>query len=109
MIALEAWPVRRMLGVLVAWWVVSNVALAWQLVDTIPIDQPFSALSADGLRLVGVTTVALLAPGFLVAGWKALLVAAGRSSIRTQVDHGLIILFALWAVGLPLVLVSGLA
>jgi hypothetical protein len=55
------------------------------------------------------TTFAWLLPGLVLGGWKALLVAARRSDVRTGTDRGLMILFALWAVGWPTVWAASLA
>jgi hypothetical protein len=48
-----------------------------------------------------------MAPGFILGGWKALLVAAGRSTTRTTTDRVLVAVFALCLIGWPLFVTAG--
>ena len=66
-------------------------------------------LTVHALEIVAFISGAWIVPGFALGGWKVLLVAAGRSSVRTGTDRGLSIVFAAWAIGWPLfVLAIGL-
>ena len=71
----------------------------------LPVDVQFQWFSWQGLETLAVLGVSWLVPGFVVGGWKALLIASGRSSVRTATDKVLIALFALWAIGWPLSMV----
>ena len=87
---------------LVAWWVLSVVVVAMVLLDYLWLPSDEAWWSLDNLAFVGVAASLWLTPGFLLGGWKALLVAAGRSGIRTRTDKALVVVFAAWAVGWPL-------
>jgi hypothetical protein len=93
---------RRTSSCLVVTWVASVVAV--DLVATpllLPVDVQFRWLSWQGLETLAVVGASWLIPGFVLGGWKALLVASGWSSVRTATDKVLIALFALWAIGWP--------
>ena len=97
---------RRTSSCLVGWWLVSVIAL--DLVVTplfLPVDVRFRWLSWQGLQDMALVGAAWLVPGFFLGGWKALLVASGRSSVRTATDKVLIALFGLWAIGWPVFVV----
>lgn len=100
---LPRWSDRTAVRWLVGWWVGSIVALVWLAAYyLIPVDVQFRWLSIQGLEIFALLTAAWLAPGFVLGGWKALLVAVGRSSIRTGADKALLIVFSLQAIGWPL-------
>jgi hypothetical protein len=107
---LPGWSDRRLARWLVAWWVGSVVTLVLLAAYyVLPIDVQTEWLSWWGLRIIGMMTAAWLFPGFLLGGWKALLVAAGRSSIRTTTDKALIVVFSLWAFGWPVIILIDVA
>ena len=104
----DAWFDRRAARYLVAWWIGSIITLAgvmFQLV--IPMDRQPDLLSLRSLEIVAFVSGAWLLPGFVLGGWKALLVATGRSAVRTGTDRVLVIVFAAWAIGWPLFVLLG--
>lgn len=93
---------------LVAWWVLSVLVLVWlAVIFLIPSDVQFQW--QDNLRLIPVMTAGWLLPGFAFGGWKALLVAAKRSDVRTGTDRALMIVFAIWSIGWPALWMTTLA
>ena len=103
---LPRWSGRTTARYLVGWWVGSIVALALLAAYfVVPVDVRFQWLSVQGLEIVALLSAVWLVPGFVLGGWKALLVAFGCSSVRTGADRVLIVVFSLWAVGWPLVVV----
>jgi hypothetical protein len=88
---------RRTARYLVGWWVSSVVTFsglaAYYL---LPVDIQLRWLSWDGFEIIGRLMAFWLISGLVVGGWKALLVAAGRSSIRTAADRAVIAIFILW-------------
>jgi hypothetical protein len=74
----------------------------------LPVDVQFTWLSMQGLTIMALIAGAWLVPGFVLGGWKALLVAVGRSGVTTGTDKALMVVFALWAVGWPLFVVLSL-
>jgi hypothetical protein len=91
---------------LVGWWVGSIVALACLAAYyVIPVDVQFRWLSVQGLEIIAFMIASWLIPGFVLGGWKALLVAVGRSAVRTGTDRALIVVFSLWAIAWPILVV----
>lgn len=88
---------RRTAAYLVAWWLGSVITFsglaAYYL---LPVDIEFRWLSWEGLEMVGRLIAVWLVSGLLMGGWKAILVATGRSSIRTGFDKAVIAVFILW-------------
>ncbi len=98
---------RRTSSWLVAWWVASVIALDVVVTPLfLPVDVRFHWLSWQGLESVALIGAYWLIPGFVLGGWKALLIGCGWSSVRTATDRVLITLFALWASGWPLTVVA---
>ncbi|HEY3764781.1 MAG TPA: hypothetical protein VGL44_06450 [Gaiellales bacterium] len=91
---------------MIGWWLGSAIAVAclWAVYFA-PVDVQFTWQSRLGVEIFGAFATALLAPGFVLGGWKALLVAAGRSAIRTRWDRAIATVFALWAVVSPVFVV----
>ena len=84
----SAWFDRRTARWLVAWWVGSVVTLALLWFEfEVPLDTQPHLLSVWGLRTVVLISAAWLVPGFVLGGWKVLLVAAGRSAVLTGTDR----------------------
>jgi hypothetical protein len=99
---LPRWSDQLYARYLIGWWLGSSIFVAWLwAVYFAPVDVEFTWLSRLGLEIFCMFGAGLLAPGFVLGGWKALLVAAGRSAIRTRTDKALAVVFALWAVGWP--------
>ncbi len=65
-------------------------------------DVQFRWLSWQGIETLAILGASWLVPGFVLGGWKAMLVACGWSSVRTATDKVFIALFAFWAIGWPL-------
>lgn len=104
----SAWFDRRAARCLVAWWVGSIITLACVMFQLlIPMDRQPHLLSVWGLEIAGFMSAAWLVPGFVLGGWKVLLIAAGRSAVRTGTDRVLVIVFAAWAIGWPLFILLG--
>ncbi len=95
---------RRRARYLVGWWLGSVVTFsglaAYYL---LPVDVQFRWLSRAGFEMIGRLIAIWLISGLVMGGWKALLVAAGRSSIRTMTDRSVIAIFVLWTLAWPVV------
>jgi hypothetical protein len=101
------WFDRRTARCLVAWWIGSIITLACVMFQLlIPMDMQPDLLSVRALEIVAFMSGAWMVPGFVLGGWKVLLVAVGRSAVRTGTDRGLFIVFAAWAIGWPLFVVA---
>lgn len=101
---LPRWSDRRAARYLVGWWIGSIVAVSWLAAySVLPVDVRFQWLSPHGFEIIGYLVATWLIPGLVLGGWKALLVAAGVSSIRTGTDKALIAVFTLWTLGWPAV------
>ena len=67
----------------------------------LPVDTEFEIVSPAGLLAVAAISFGWAIPGYASGGWKALLVAADRSQVRTRTDTIFVGAFAVWAVGWP--------
>ena len=89
---------RRTLGVLVAFWVVAVIGLA----ILAQLRSHETGLPANFGQMVYVAAWSLV-PGILLGGWKAILVAAGRSTVTRRRDRIFIRIFTFWVVGSVLI------
>jgi hypothetical protein len=95
-------PDRRRARYLVGWWVGSVVTFSGFAAYTLlPVDIQFRWLSWAGFEMIGRLIAFWLISGLVMGGWKALLVAIGRSSIRTMTDRAVIAIFILWTLAWP--------
>jgi hypothetical protein len=85
---------RRYAGLLVAWWLVSVIGLA-----IVSYQQGKSFAASFPLEVWAWVTFVWLLPGFLLGGWKAILVLVGRGSMTRRRDRVFIRLFTFWIVG----------
>jgi hypothetical protein len=93
---------RRTARYLVAWWVGSVVTFsALAAYYLLPVDIQFRWLSWEGFVMTGRLAAFWLLSGVVMGGWKALLVATGRSCIRTGTDKAVITIFILWTLAWP--------
>jgi hypothetical protein len=93
---------RRRALYLVAWWLGSIVTFStFAAYYLLPVDIQFRWFSLEGLEMVGRLMAFWLVSGLVMGGWKALLVATGRSSIRTGTDRAVIAIFILWTLAWP--------
>jgi hypothetical protein len=97
----------RHLRWLVAWWLCSLIVLAVLVCHyVLPVDTEFEIVSPAGPLAVAAISFGWSIPGYASGGWKALLVAADRSQVRTRTDTIFVGAFAVWAVGWPLFVVA---
>jgi hypothetical protein len=103
----DRWSDRELARGLVGWWLTSVLVLACVgAYFVMPVDVQFDWFSINGLILIAGLAVTWLIPGAIFGGWKAVLVAAGRTSIASGADRALIVVFAAWAIGWPLFVVA---
>ncbi len=89
---------RRTLGLVIAWWLVSVIGLA---ILTQIHDHELGLPTSFGAAVY--VAVAWLLPGFVLGGWKAILVVAGRTSVTRRRDRIFVRLFTYWVVGWSLI------
>jgi hypothetical protein len=98
---------RQVAASLVAWWLVSTAVLAVVfIVEIVPLDDHVWSASVSTLGMAAAISVVWWSQGFVLGGWKALLVALGRASLRTRRDKVWLGAFAIQAFGWPIFVVA---
>jgi hypothetical protein len=93
---------RRTAVCLVAWWLGSVTTFSgFAAYYLLPVDIQFRWLSWAGVQMVGRLIAFWLVSGLVMGGWKAVLVATGRASVRTGSDKAVIVIFTLWTLAWP--------